>query len=76
MHEPWPAERHTAINVDALPTCIYPGAIYLSRRAAEHGTDGGMPVYQLSSSEDTQKATGELFAIIRVHERSTPGKIF
>jgi hypothetical protein len=35
-----------------------------------------MPVYQLSSSEDTQKATGELFAIVRVYERSTPGKIF
>jgi len=75
MHKPGPAKKHTTINVDALPTCIYPGTVYLSGRAAEHGTDGGMTVYQLSPSEDAQKAAGELFAIGRIHERSTPGKI-
>ena len=76
MHKPGPAEKHAAINVDAPPTCIYPGAIYLCGRAAEHGTDGGMTVYQLSPAENAQKAAGELFASGRVHERSTPGKIF
>ena len=76
MHKPGAAEEHAAINVDAPPCCIYPGTIYLSRRAAEHGTDGRMTVYQLSPAEDAQKAAGELFAIGRVRERSTPGKIF
>ena len=76
IHKPGPAEKHAAINVDALPACIYPWAIYPSGRAAEHRTDGGMTVYQLSPAEDAQKTTGELFAGGRVHERSTPGKIF
>ena len=76
MYEPGPAEIHTAIDVDALPTRIYPGAIYLSGWAAEHETDGGMTMYQSSPAEDAQKAAGELFSIGRVHERSTPGKLF
>ncbi len=76
IHKPGPAETHAAINVDALPTCIYPGAIYLCGRAAEQGTDGGMTVYQLSPAEDAQKAAGELFANGSVHECSMPGKLF
>ncbi len=75
IHKPRPAEKHAAINVDALPICIYPGAIYLSGRAAEHGTDRGMAMYQLSPAEDAQKAAGELFANGRIHECSTPGKL-
>ncbi len=76
IHKPGPAETHAAINVDALPIRICPGAIYLSGRAAEHGTDGGMTMYQLSPAEGAQKVTGELFANGRVHECSTPGKLF
>src|SRR5258707_3254279 len=74
MHEPGPAEIHTAIDVDALPTCIYPGPIYLSGWAAEHETDGGMTVYQSLPTEDAQKAAAELFSICRVHERAPPGR--
>ena len=76
MHKPGAAEVHAAINVDAVPPCIDPGAIYLSRRAAQHGTDGGMTVYELSPPKDAQEATSELFATGCVHEHSTPGKIF
>ena len=76
MHNPGPAEIHAAIDVDALPTCVYPGAIYFAWRAAAHCTDGRMTVYQLSPAEDAQKAAGELFAKGCVHERPTPGKIF
>jgi hypothetical protein len=35
-----------------------------------------MTVYQLSATEDAQKAAGELFANGRVHECSTAGKLF
>ena len=76
MHKSGRAKKHAAINVDALPTGIYPGPIYLSGWAAEHGTDGSMTMYQLASTEDAQKAARELFASERMHEHSTPGKIF
>ena len=32
-----------------------------SMALTSHGTDGGMPVYQLSSPEGTQKAMGDLY---------------
>jgi hypothetical protein len=35
-----------------------------------------MTMYQLPPAEDTQKAVGNLLSTRRVHERSTPSKIF
>src|SRR5260221_7203626 len=72
MHEPGPAEIHAAINVDTVPTCIYPGAIYLSGWAAEHETDGGMTMYQSSPAEDAQKAAGGQFPPLLLHIPTTP----
>ena len=75
MHKPGPTEKHAAINVDALPTCIYPRTVDPAGWAAEYGTDRSMTMYQLSPTEDAQKATGKIFPRDRGQERSTAGEI-
>jgi hypothetical protein len=74
VHKTGSFKKHTAIDIDALPTCIYPGAMDLSWMAAEHSTDGSITMYQLASTEGGEKTQSELFAVSGVQENAAPLK--